>query len=125
MNKRRILCVDDLEDICSLICTILSDYEVISAHSKAEGLLKASSGESFDLYLLDYYLPDGTGVELAVLIREFDQETPILFATSSDAITGEHAESVGAHGVLAKHHLSDQLRPRVSQLLRDTAFLAT
>jgi len=50
---------------------ILEDYEVVSAHSKTEGLRKVQSG-LFDLYLLDYSLPDGTGLELATLIRQFD-----------------------------------------------------
>jgi len=46
---------------------ILEDYEVVSAHSKTEGLRKVQGG-LFDLYLLDYSLPDGTGLELATLI---------------------------------------------------------
>jgi CheY-like chemotaxis protein len=29
-SKRRILCVDDHEHMCSLITTILSDYEVVA-----------------------------------------------------------------------------------------------
>jgi|GEM_PF-3223997 len=47
-DKRRILCVDAQDDICSLISTILSDHEVVSAHSKAEALRKATGG-LFDL----------------------------------------------------------------------------
>jgi CheY-like chemotaxis protein len=50
------------------------------AHSKAEALRKATGG-LFDLYLLDYYLPDGTGLELCLLIRDFDGSTPVLFVT--------------------------------------------
>jgi CheY-like chemotaxis protein len=60
--------------MCSLIATILSDHEVVSAHSKAEALRKATGG-LFDLYLLDYYLPDGTGLEVCLLIRDFDDST--------------------------------------------------
>jgi CheY-like chemotaxis protein len=50
-TKRRILCVDDQDDMCSLIATILADHEVVSAHSKAEAIRKATSG-LFDLYFL-------------------------------------------------------------------------
>lgn len=77
--KRPILCVDDQADVCDLICTILSDFEVVSAHSRTEGLRKAESG-LYDLYLLDYSLLDGTGLELASLIRHFDDSTPILLS---------------------------------------------
>ena len=35
--KRRILCVDDYADICEPIRSILTEYEVVVAHSKTEG----------------------------------------------------------------------------------------
>jgi len=68
------------------MCMILEDYEVVSAHSKTEGLRKVQSG-LFDLYLLDYSLPDGTGLELATRIRQFDDYTPILIITSPHTLT--------------------------------------
>lgn len=75
LSKGRILCVDNHPDICDLVRIILKGYEVVFAHSKAEGLRHVESGW-FDLYLLDYSLPDGTGLELATLIRQFDDFTP-------------------------------------------------
>ena len=85
-RKRRILSVDDHVDTCDLITRILDEFEVVSAHSKAHGLREAIAGE-FDLFLLDHYLPDGTGLELSLLIRDFDSVTPILFVTSSTSIS--------------------------------------
>lgn len=71
------LCVDDHHDTCDLITTLLSDSDVMCAHTKASGLQKANA-ENFDFYLLDYYLPDGTGLELCRLIRAFNHQSPIL-----------------------------------------------
>jgi CheY-like chemotaxis protein len=115
-TKRRILCVDDHDDMCSLITTILSDYEVVSAHSKAEALRKATGG-FFDLYLLDYYLPDGTGLELCLLLRDFDDSTPILFVTDGADLTQKQIESVNAQGLIRKDELPDGLLSAIPKLL--------
>ena len=115
-TKRRILCVDDHDDFCSLITTILSDYEVVSAHSKAEALRKATGG-LFDLYLLDYYLPDGTGLELCLLLRDFDDSTPILFVTDGADLTQKQIESVNAQGLIRKDELPDGLLSAIPKLL--------
>jgi CheY-like chemotaxis protein len=115
-KKRRILCVDDHDDMCSLIATILSDYEVVSAQSKAEGLRKATGG-LFDLYLLDYYLPDGTGLELCLLIRDFDDSTPILFVTDVSELGQQQIQNVNAQGLIRKDELPDALISAVANLL--------
>ena len=107
-TKRRILAVDDQADMCDLITAILEGYEVVSAHSKAEALRRAARN-LFDLYLLDYHLPDGTGLELCLLIRNIDQVTPILFVTSSDSLTKEQIAAAGAHGLVSKDDLPDGL----------------
>ena len=115
-TKRRILCVDDQFDMCSLITTILSDYEVVSAHSKAEALQEPTGG-LFDLYLLDYYLPDGTGLELCLLLRGFDDLTPILFVTDMGDLGHHQIQSVNAQGLIRKDDLPDGLLSVVPKVL--------
>ena len=115
-ERKRILCVDDLKDISELIATVLNNYEVVRAYTKAEGLRKARAG-GFHLYLLDYYLPDGTGVELYESIRKFDPNTPVLFVTTSEAIGPAQAIRLGAQGVIAKHHITDELPRTVERLV--------
>ena len=92
---------------------ILEDYEVVSAHSKTEGLRKVQSG-LFDLYLLDYSLPDGTGLELATRIRQFDDYTPILIITSPHTLTDTEISNVGAQGLVSKNDLPDDLVRKIS-----------
>ena len=99
------LCVDDHEDTCALVSGILKDFDVNSEHSKAGGLCQAAT-KKFDLMLVDYYLPDGTGLELCVLIRAFDPHTPILIVTGTHSITHEEVLAVGGQGVIRKEHLS-------------------
>jgi CheY-like chemotaxis protein len=100
---------------CDLVCTIFEDCEVISAQSKTEGPRRAEGG-LFDLYLLDYSLPDGTGLELARLIRQFDDSTPILIVTSPHTLTDRQVSDVGAQGLVSKDDLPDDLLSKVSRV---------
>ena len=120
MTKKRILCVEDHQDTCALISTALEEYEVISAYS-IEDALRLATLESFQLYLLDYHLPDGTGLELTLLIRQFDFETPILFVTGTSSMTEQQALKIGAQGLLRKGTDSfiKDIHAKVKQLLEE------
>ena len=118
MSVKRILCVEDHEDICNLISVIFKNIEVLSVSNVADAL-KIASPQNFDLYLLDYALPDKTGMELASLIRESDAKTPILFVTGSNLITEEKAIENGAQGLIRKGTKSfiEDLENKVQQAL--------
>lgn len=118
-TKRRILCINDQPDICELVSAILADYEVVFARSKTDGLRKAKS-KLFDLYLLDYFLRDGTGLELTMLIREFDDSTPILIITSPRTLTVRQVSTVGAQGLVSTDDLPHDLLRTVSRIFDHT-----
>ena len=61
----------------------LYNCSVTSAPTMARGVQLAQQ-ETFDLYLIDSRLPDGTGVEVCNRIRAFDSHTPILFWSGDD-----------------------------------------
>ena len=113
---KRLLCVDDHEDTCSLVSSILSDFEVVSEHTKAGALERAMTG-SYDVILADYYLPDGTGLELCALVRTFDPKTPILLVTATHSIEHEQVIAHGGQGVLRKDHLAQLLPMAVTSAL--------
>lgn len=119
-TKKRILCVEDHPDICELISIILKKYECTSANSKVNALRLATK-EKFDLYLLDYHLPDGNGIELCLLIKNFDTETPILFLTGTSSMTEKQALKIGAQGLIknTSDNFIGQLQKKVSELLED------
>ena len=124
-NPKKILCVDDHSDTCELIATVLHVHNVTSAYSMADAV-KQATAEKFDLYILDYHLPDGTGLELCLMLRAFDQETPMLFATASSSITEAQVITAGAQGLIRKgtKAFTDNLLAKVAELL-DTKALAT
>jgi DNA-binding response OmpR family regulator len=111
--RRRVLFIEDHEDTRELVGFVLeaSGYSVTSVTTVA-GALELAQAEEFDLYLLDNWLPDGTGFELCQRVREFDQVTPVLFYSGavfdSDKLAAIQA---GAQGYLAKPcPFSDLLR---------------
>jgi CheY-like chemotaxis protein len=97
-----ILCVDDNPDTLDLLSVILKPkgYLVATTNSKTMALIKARSG-AFNLFILDLYLEDGSGIELCREIREFDKKVPIIFYTA-DARTKsiEEAGKAGAQAYL-------------------------
>jgi DNA-binding response OmpR family regulator len=102
--ERTILCIEDDMDTCDLMIFALglSGYKVIAAHSVEDGLLMAKK-EPFSLYSIDTNLPDGSGVDLCLRIREFDPNTPIIF-NSADAFPSQIQEAMraGAQAYLVK-----------------------
>ena len=102
--KRRILFIEDHDDARELVRVVLEagEYSVTTERTVAAALQIARTCR-FDLYLLDNWLPDGTGFELCEQIRQFDVETPVLFYSGagfdSDKLS---AIKAGAQGYLAK-----------------------
>jgi DNA-binding LytR/AlgR family response regulator len=60
---------------------------------------KLEKGEKYDVYLFDVYMPGLTGVSIATELRRRNDESPVIFLTSSR----DHA--VEAFGVGATHYL--------------------
>jgi DNA-binding response OmpR family regulator len=81
-EKKRILIVEDREDAWEIVALALEEYALFFARDFDEGLRAARLGY-FDLYILDNWLPGGSGVELCRLIRESDPHTPILFYSAA------------------------------------------
>jgi two-component system, NtrC family, response regulator HydG len=86
MSRYRILVLDDDMGVCTVLSRILEDqqYDVQTSQSvsgAAETLVK----RSFDAYLLDYRLLDGTGLQVAEQIRERGSNAPIILISGYGA----------------------------------------
>jgi DNA-binding response OmpR family regulator len=118
--KKRILCVDDDEDTCAMLCALLGlvKCEVSTAGTAAEAL-EMIDGGGFDLYLLDNWLPGGSGAELCGKIREADPSTPVVFYSGA-ALDSEREEALaaGAQAYLVKPNDLGLLVETVNNLLR-------
>ena len=65
-----VLVVDDDIAVCRILHRMLSDeqYQVQISQSVADAL-KCIEQKLFDVYVMDYKLPDGTGLDVAERIR--------------------------------------------------------
>jgi DNA-binding response OmpR family regulator len=119
LRNRRILYIEDHEDTRELVTIILrqNHYDVITGSTIESGIHLARS-DRFDLYLLDSWLPDGSGLDLCRQIREFDQFTPILFySAAAYEADREDALKSGAQGYLIKPSQTTELCLIVSALI--------
>jgi DNA-binding NtrC family response regulator len=104
MSIANILVVDDDIAVCRIVHRMLSDgqYEVQAAHSVADAL-GAVEQKSFDVYVLDYKLPDGSGLDVAERIRSKWGATPIILISGYDpSAVALRAEKLGISEILEK-----------------------
>jgi DNA-binding response OmpR family regulator len=126
-ERKRILLVEDQGDACEIAAYNLGEHALYFACDFDEGLL-AARRRYFDLYILDNWLPDGSGVGLCRAIREFDPHTPILFYSAAAFEKDiEDALRAGAQDYFIKPVVPDELRQAVARLISvapETAFEA-
>jgi len=118
-KKVRVLHVDDDPDIRLMISASLQEfgYFVATAGSIAEAL-KLVAEVSFDLFILDVRLPDGSGVDLCQKIRDLQPKIPVLYysAYASDE-EQKAALSVCGDAYLKKPISMRKLEQTVASLL--------
>ena len=120
--KGRILCTEDDPDTRELIAVVLEreGYDVTCIESPAHALDLARA-TSFDLYLVDNWMPGLSGTQLTAKLREFDKNTPILFySAAAYRRDAEEARLAGAQGYLTKPVANDDLIAEVARLIAES-----
>ena len=88
----RIAVCDDEKKILDEVCGYIKSYSQKKGEAEIEVFLFDSvnslmgafeDGRSFDVFILDVYVGDGLGTELARNIRKRGIESPVIFATTS------------------------------------------
>jgi len=120
LKGKRILIVDDEEDLCEILQYNLGNegYFTEIAHSGEEALKRLPG--NFDLLLLDVMMGQISGFKLADMIRkDLNCNVPIIFLTAkdteNDVLTGF---SLGADDYIAKPFSVNELIARVKAVLK-------
>ena len=127
MADKRILVVDDEEDLCEILQfnLELEGYKVDVAHSAEEALRLRLS--DYALVLLDVMMGEISGFKMAKMMREDEQlkRVPIIFVTARDAendlVTGFN---LGADDYISKPFSIKEVMLRVKAVMRRTAVVA-
>lgn len=119
----RVALVDDNNEQLQLLSTLV-DHELSSIGDTAHQITLFHSGEEFlaawnagifDLIILDIYMGEKNGVDVAFEIRKTDDNVALAFCTSSNEFASESFE-VGARHYLRKPITEDNVRKMFSRL---------
>jgi len=119
----RVLFIEDDADTRELVSFVLrrENYEVVLA-ADSEEALSVAGAMSFELYLIDNWLPGESGVELCRRLRQIDRRTPILFYSGAAYEQDKRAAfAAGAQGYLTKPIELGELVEEVSHLISAAA----
>lgn len=122
---RMAICDDDLKEL-SRISRLLNQYQAekepafqYDSFSNAMDLLDAMRRNTYHVLFLDVLMPGLDGMEAAREIRRFDEETKIIFLTSSKEFAVE-SYAVGAHYYMLKPATAQKLFPILDKLFLET-----
>ena len=120
MENKKILIVEDEDDIAELICLHLQDLgaDITRAADGHEGLRLACARE-WDLILLDIQLPGPSGLEICRKVRQNHNYVPILLLTSrSTELDRVLGLDIGADDYITKPFSVLELIARVKAVFR-------
>ena len=112
--------VDDDSDVLGSLRFLLeTDGFYVRTFRSAEALLNAITMGGADCFVIDYKMPNMSGIDLAGILRQRDVDTPIILITGyPDETIAAKAAAAGIRLVLHKPHVEDSLSTRIWDLIK-------
>ena len=110
-----LLCIDDDEDVleCEKAFLEMFGYTVLTASNGSKGLELAST-HSVEVVIVDYFMPQMNGQEVAAEIRRLMPQAPIIMLSATLDVPEKALKLVDAF--IAKDRLASHLLPAIAQL---------
>jgi two-component system, NtrC family, response regulator HydG len=104
MNTTDVLVIDDDPGICQIVQRMLSDEQCkVQTKQSVGDALRAIEQKAFDAYVIDFKLPDGSGLDVAEKIRSKGDASPIILMSGYDpSAVALRAEKLGISEFLEK-----------------------
>ena len=116
----RLLLIEDEEKVSRLIVkSLTAERYAVDAAADGKTGLELAQTYSYDLIILDLMLPGLSGTEVLRLIRQQNEQVPVLVLTARDGLSDkvQHFE-IGADDYLTKPFAFAELLVRIKSLLR-------
>jgi DNA-binding NtrC family response regulator len=119
-KKANILVVDDDEHIRTYFTEILQDeYNVFSAEDVSKGL-EIAKNNAFDIYLVDYEMPDMYGTDFIREAHIFSKNAVSIMISSFTSLEiAVEIMKAGAHDYLIKPVNVDELKKCINNILKE------
>jgi len=116
----RVLVIEDEESIADFVVRGLREEGFVVTHAAdGESAWHELQTASWDVVLLDWWLPGLDGLTLLRRFRQRERATPVLFLTARDAVSDRvRGLDAGADDYLCKPFAFDELLARVRALAR-------
>ena len=114
-ESKVVLCIDDNQDMLECEKAFLESfgYTVLTAPSGSKGLELASM-HPVDFVIVDYFMPEMNGPQVAIEMRRVRPLAPIIML--SGAVDVPELALQFADAFIAKSHLASHLLPAIAQL---------
>ena len=120
-KAKRVLLVDDTENIRTLLRGLLEDmgYSVLEAQDGEEAMKLVDIGP-VDLIMTDLKMPKMDGIELTRAVRKIEPDLPIVVYSAYRFVdTAPVALTAGANEYITKPFLRTKIQQVVSRLLKE------
>lgn len=124
MTKKRVVTIDDSPIITSTIKNMFEnnqDIEVFSTEDGLKGLLLIEElGFKADVIILDYNMPEMTGIEMLRKLKTVrpDFPVPVVMLTTQFELKTDEAKRLGIVAWILKPFKEDKMRALIAQVLQ-------
>lgn len=117
-QSKILLCIDDNQDVLKCEQAFLESfgYTVLTAPNGGKGLELASI-HSVDVVIVDYFMPEMNGHEVAIEMKRLRPQAPIIMLSGTVDVSEQALKLVDAF--IAKDQVASQLSPTIAQLQGD------
>jgi len=119
--KKRLLIVDDEEDLCTILTKSLSTsgYDIATAPDGEKAIATINS-KTFDVVLLDILMPKVSGIEVLKYINQHAPQTKVIILTGHASLKNAmEAKENGAKDFISKPYKLDDIQSTIERVLKE------